>query len=63
MRAAGGPGPGEGQWRGPKAMAVGHGTASDDRKSEARQAARDDRKAGRLPCDSDYVSGDSRGFS
>ena len=39
MRAAGGAGPGEGQWRGPKAMAVGHGTASDDRKSEARQAA------------------------
>ena len=35
----GGSGLGEGQWRGPKAMAVDHGTTGDGRKSEARQAA------------------------
>ena len=39
MRAAGGSGPGEGQWWGLRAMAVGHGTAGDGRESEARQAA------------------------
>ena len=53
-----GSGPGEGQWRGLKAMAVGHGTAGDGRESGRGQASGDDLRAGRLPCD--YASSDGR---
>ena len=54
---------GEGQWRDPKAMAVGpgHGTAGDGRKSEARHAAMT--ACGRAILAFDYASGDGCGFS